>query len=78
VKQINIVAFIILIKLNPIDSSYKELMVVIKRGGGGSNEEVKYKDDFNKKKMLDNKKEKDWLYLLVFSIQKVRFNKIFN
>jgi hypothetical protein len=30
------------------------------------------------KKMLDNKKEKDWIYLLVFSIQKVRFNKIFN
>jgi hypothetical protein len=28
VKQI-IVGFIILIKLNPIDSSYKELMVVI-------------------------------------------------
>jgi hypothetical protein len=49
VKQINIVGFIILIKLNPIDSSYKELMVVITRGGGGSNEERKYEDDFNKK-----------------------------
>jgi hypothetical protein len=50
VKQINIVAFIILIKLNPIDSSYKELMVVITRGGGGSNEEIKYDDDLSIKK----------------------------